>query len=135
MNEANTTLINTLNEYIQNVKDKRVEHYIITVSRDGETPPRSLISFYTRKEALEGYEKYQDAGFAEQILTVSLYEPSGKINTKILIFWIIIFGHVSNKKIKLNVRAKWNKTFDLFSSFTQKAICWKFFSCFCYIHY
>lgn len=84
MNEANTTLVNTLNEYIQNVKDKRVEHYIITVSRDEETPPRSLISFYTRKEALEGYEKYQDAGFAEQILTVSLYEPSGKINTKIL---------------------------------------------------
>ena len=27
---------------------------------------------------------YQDAGFAKQYLTVSLYEPSGKINTKIL---------------------------------------------------
>jgi hypothetical protein len=27
---------------------------------------------------------YQDAGFAKEYLTVSLYEPSGKINTKVL---------------------------------------------------
>ena len=84
MNKENTELINTLNDYIKNSKEKKITHYIITVSRDGENPPRSLISFYTQKEALEAYDKYEDAGFAKQYLTVSLYEPSGEINTKIL---------------------------------------------------
>jgi hypothetical protein len=84
MSEHNITLTNTLNEYIKNSKDGKIEHYIITVSRDGENPPRSLISFDTKKEAIEGYDKYQDAGFAKEYLTVSLYEPNGKINTKTL---------------------------------------------------
>lgn len=84
MSEHNITLTNTLNEYIKNSKDGKIEHYIITVSRDGENPPRSLISFDTKKEAIEGYDKYQDAGFAKESLTVSLYEPNGKINTKTL---------------------------------------------------
>jgi hypothetical protein len=84
MSEQNITLINTLNEYIKNSKDGRIQHYIITVSRDGENPPRSLISFDTKEEATKGYEKYQDAGFAKEYLTISMYEPSGKINTKTL---------------------------------------------------
>lgn len=84
MSEYNTTLINTLNEYVKNSKEGKIRHYIITVSRDGENPPRSLISFDTKKEAIEGYEKYQDAGFAKDYLTISLYEPDGKINTKTL---------------------------------------------------
>jgi hypothetical protein len=57
---------------------------MITVSRDGESPVRSIISFDNQKQAIEGYEMYQDAGFAKEYLTVSLYEPSGKINTKVL---------------------------------------------------
>lgn len=73
-----------INDYIKGTADKTVQHYIITTSRDGEFPVRSIISFENIKEALEGYEMYQDAGFAKQYLTVSLYEPSGKINTKIL---------------------------------------------------
>ena len=84
MTDYNTTLINTLNEYIKNAKEGKIIHYIITVSRDGEDIPRSLISFDTRKEALEGYDKYEDAGFAKEYTTVSLYEPDGKINTKTL---------------------------------------------------
>ena len=73
-----------LNNYIKGTAEKTIQHYIITVSRDGEFPVRSIISFDNIKEALEGYEMYQDAGFAKQYLTVSLYEPSGKINTKVL---------------------------------------------------
>jgi len=71
-------------EYIENSKSGKVSHYMITVSRDGESPVRSIISFDNPTQALEGYEMYQDAGFAKDYLTVSLYEPSGKINTKVL---------------------------------------------------
>jgi hypothetical protein len=73
-----------VNDYIKNSASGNVGHYIITVSRDGESPVRSIISFDNQKQALEGYEMYQDAGFAKEYLTVSLYEPSGKINTKVL---------------------------------------------------
>jgi hypothetical protein len=73
-----------VSEYIKNSASGNVSHYIITVSRDGESPVRSIISFDNQKQALEGYEMYQDAGFAKEYLTVSLYEPSGKINTKVL---------------------------------------------------
>ena len=73
-----------VNEYIKNSKEGKITHYIITVSRDGESPVRSIISFDNVTQALEGYEMYQDAGFAKDYLTVSMYEPSGKINTKVL---------------------------------------------------
>ena len=73
-----------INEYIANVKQQKVTHYIITVSRDGESPVRSIISYDNVVDAVAGYEMYQDAGFARNYLTVSLYEPSGKINTKVL---------------------------------------------------
>jgi len=71
-------------DYVQGSKEGMVNHYMITVSRDGESPVRSIISFDNLAQALEGYEMYQDAGFAKEYLTVSLYEPSGKINTKVL---------------------------------------------------
>ena len=73
-----------VNDYVKNSKSGSIGHYMITVSRDGESPVRSIISFDNEKQALEGYEMYQDAGFAKDYLTVSLYEPSGKINTKVL---------------------------------------------------
>jgi len=73
-----------VNDYIKNSSVGNVGHYMITVSRDGESPVRSIISFDNQKQAIEGYEMYQDAGFAKEYLTVSLYEPSGKINTKVL---------------------------------------------------
>ena len=73
-----------VNEYIANVKQQKVNHYIVTVSRDGESPVRSIISYDNIVDAVTGYEMYKDAGFAKNYLTVSLYEPSGKINTKVL---------------------------------------------------
>jgi len=73
-----------VNDYINASANGSVAHYMITVSRDGESPVRSIISFDNQKQALEGYEMYQDAGFAKDYLTVSLYEPSGKTNTKVL---------------------------------------------------
>ena len=73
-----------VNEYISNAKQQKVSHYIITVSRDGESPVRSIISYDNIIDAVAGYETYKDAGFAKNYLTVSLYEPSGRINTKVL---------------------------------------------------
>jgi len=73
-----------INEYLANAKEQKIGHYLITVSRDGESPVRSIISYDNVVDAVFGYEMYKDAGFAKNYLTVSLYEPSGKINTKIL---------------------------------------------------
>ena len=84
MSELNMTHDDMVNEYLKNAKEGKVGHYMITVSRDGESPVRSIISFDNIQQALEGYEMYQDAGFAKDYLTVSMYEPSGKINTKVL---------------------------------------------------
>jgi hypothetical protein len=84
MNELNHIHFDIVDEYIKNSKEGKIGHYMITVSRDGESPVRSIISFDNLTQALEGYEMYQDAGFAKDYLTVSMYEPSGKINTKVL---------------------------------------------------
>ena len=84
MNEIRPNHEDIVSEYINNSKQGKVNHYMITVSRDGEFPVRSIISFDNQKQALEGYEMYQDAGFAKDYLTVSLYEPSGNIKTKVL---------------------------------------------------
>jgi hypothetical protein len=84
MSELNATHDVMVKEYIDNSKEGKISHYMITVSRDGESPVRSIISFDNAKQALEGYEMYQDAGFAKDYLTVSLYQPSGMITTKVL---------------------------------------------------
>lgn len=84
MNELNPIHSDIVNDYIKSSKEGKIGHYMITVSRDGESPVRSIISFDNLEQALEGYEMYQDAGFAKDYLTVSMYEPSGQINTKVL---------------------------------------------------
>jgi hypothetical protein len=84
MDELNHIHFDIVNDYIKNSKEGKIGHYMITVSRDGESPVRSIISFDSLEQALEGYEMYQDAGFAKDYLTVSMYEPSSKINTKVL---------------------------------------------------
>jgi hypothetical protein len=84
MDELNHIHFDIVNDYIKNSKEGKIGHYMITVSRDGESPVRSIISFDSLEQALEGYEMYQDAGFAKDYLTVSMYEPSGKINVKVL---------------------------------------------------
>ena len=84
MSELNMTHDDMVNEYLKNAKEGKVGHYMITVSRDGESPVRSIISFDNNTQANEGYEMYQDAGFAKDYLTVSLYEPSGNVRTKVL---------------------------------------------------
>ena len=70
-------------QYLDDVKNKRADSYMLTVARDGEEPVRTIVFYSNAIEAAEAYNMYQDWGFAKQYLTVSLYEPSGKINTKV----------------------------------------------------
>ena len=57
---------------------------MLTISRDGESPERSIYFFNNAIEAVGNYNRYQDWGFAKNFLTVTLYEPNGKIESKIL---------------------------------------------------
>lgn len=84
MSDLNPMHQEIVDDYVKNAKEGKVGHYIITVARDGESPVRSIISFDNAEQAVEGYEMYQDAGFAKDFLTVSLYQPSGMITTKVL---------------------------------------------------
>jgi hypothetical protein len=70
----------TISEYKNNPDGK----YMITIARDGEYPERSIYIYGTALDAVNGYNEYTDWGFAKHFLTVSLYEPSGHITTKVL---------------------------------------------------
>ena len=61
-------------QYLDSVKNKTANSYMLTIARDGESPVRTIIF----------YGKYFDWGFAKQYLTVTLYEPSGKVHQKVL---------------------------------------------------
>jgi hypothetical protein len=71
-------------KYLEGCKNKSVTHYMLTISRDGEDPVRSILFYNDVVEAVQGYEMYQDAGFASRYLTITLYEPTGRVNSKIL---------------------------------------------------
>ncbi|MEY3364651.1 MAG: hypothetical protein RL332_451 [Actinomycetota bacterium] len=72
MNELNPSHSDIINKYLQDAKDRKIGHYMITVARDGEDPVRSIISFQNIEDAVDGYRMYQDAGFAKD------YEIPGK---------------------------------------------------------
>lgn len=58
--------------------------YMVTIARDGETPVRSIYRFDNAVDAAAGYAAYTDWGFAKDYLTVELYEPTGRVHTKVL---------------------------------------------------
>lgn len=72
-----------VNEYLENVKSKKANAYMLTISRDGEDPVRTIIFYNNSIEAAEAYNMYNDWGFAKQYLTVTLYEPNGVVNQKV----------------------------------------------------
>lgn len=75
--------LDVVNEYLESVKQKKANAYMLTISRDGESPVRTIIFYTNAIEAAEAYNMYNDWGFAKQYLTVTLYEPSGNINQKV----------------------------------------------------
>ena len=81
LNPNHKTLVD---EYINSVNEKTQNVYMLTVARDGEQPARSILYYSNAIDASYAYNKYTDWGFAKNFLTVTLYEPSGVINQKIL---------------------------------------------------
>jgi hypothetical protein len=70
-----------MQQYINDLKNKNTHEYVLTVIRD-DKEIQTAIAFGNAKEAIQGYEKYQDYGFAKNNLTVTLYEPNGIIHSK-----------------------------------------------------
>ena len=73
-----------VSKYLQQVNEKTSNSYMLTISRDGESPVRTIIFYQNAIDAAFAYNKYTDWGFAKNFLTVTLYEPSGVVNQKIL---------------------------------------------------
>ena len=73
-----------VSEYKNKVLNKTADSYMLTISRDGESPARSIYFYGDAVDAATGYAAYTDWGFAKDFLTVELYEPTGKVHSKIL---------------------------------------------------
>jgi hypothetical protein len=74
--------------FVQDFKKRAAEgtgdSYMLTIARDGESPVRSVYFYSNAVDAATGYAAYTDWGFAKDFLTVELYEPTGRVHTKVL---------------------------------------------------
>ena len=76
--------VDMVSQYVNEVQNKTATSYMLTIARDGESPVRTIIFYDNAIDAAEAYNKYVDWGFARNYLTIHLYEPSGKVNKKVL---------------------------------------------------
>lgn len=70
-------------EFKQRAAEGKGDSYMLTIARDGEAV-RSIYFYSNAIDAATGYDAYQDWGFAKDFLTVELYEPTGRVNSKVL---------------------------------------------------
>jgi hypothetical protein len=84
LNDLNPTNEVYVNQYKEAVKQNKANSYMLTIARDGESPVRSIYFYDNAVDATIGYEAYQDWGFAKDYLTVELYEPTGRVHSKVL---------------------------------------------------
>ena len=84
LDQTNTNHLDVVNNFKSQVSQKTASSYMLTISRDGESPVRSIYFYGSAIDAVSGYEAYQDWGFAKDFLTVTMYEPTGMIHEKIL---------------------------------------------------
>jgi hypothetical protein len=82
--ELNNLHVEMVHEFKQQVQQKTTEAYMLTIARDGEFPVRSIYFYDNAIDASSGYEAYSDWGFSKNFLTVTLYEPTGRVHEKIL---------------------------------------------------
>ena len=75
--------IDIVNNFVQEHKNAPAG-YMLTISRDGESPVRSIYNFHHMLDAAAAYNKYIDWGFAKEYLTITLYGPGGKLAEKVL---------------------------------------------------
>lgn len=84
MSELKAEHVDMVQEYRDRVIAKTADSYMLTIARDGESPARSIYFYGDAIDAATGYAAYTDWGFAKDFLTVELYEPTGKVHTKVL---------------------------------------------------
>lgn len=81
LNNHNAVMVE---EFKQKVSSGLGDSYMLTIARDGESPVRSIYFYDNAIDATTGYEAYRDWGFAKDFLTVELYEPTGRVHSKVL---------------------------------------------------
>jgi hypothetical protein len=84
MSELKTEHVDMVSDYRNRVVSKTADSYMLTIARDGESPARSIYFYGDAIDAANGYAAYTDWGFAKDFLTIELYEPTGKVHTKVL---------------------------------------------------
>jgi hypothetical protein len=82
--ELKKSHIDIVEKFKQQVQQKKADAYMLTIARDGESPVRSIYFYDNAIDASSGYQAYSDWGFSKDFLTVTLYEPNGKIHEKTL---------------------------------------------------
>jgi hypothetical protein len=82
--EINNSHVDMVEDFKQQVQLKTANAYMLTIARDGEHPVRSIYFYDNAIDATTGYEAYSDWGFAKDFLTVTLYEPTGRVHEKTL---------------------------------------------------
>lgn len=82
--ELNNLHIDMVEKFKEQVQQKTTSTYMLTVARDGESPVRSIYFYDNAIDASSGYEAYSDWGFSKNFLTVTLYEPTGRVHEKTL---------------------------------------------------
>lgn len=84
MDQLNSKHFEVVADYTKQAKSGTAKHYMMTIARDGESPARSIYFYENAIEAATGYAAYTDWGFAKDFLTVELYEPTGRVHSKVL---------------------------------------------------
>ena len=82
--ELNQHHVDMVQEFKDRVAAGEGDSYMLTIARDGESPARSIYFYGDAVEAARGYDAYTDWGFAKEYLTVELYEPTGRVHSKVL---------------------------------------------------
>lgn len=82
--ELNLTNKTVVENYLKEIKEHTNDSFMLTIARDGEDPVRSVIFYDNALDAAKVYNAYTDWGFAKNFLTVTLYEPNGKVHKKII---------------------------------------------------
>lgn len=84
MSDLNMTNQTMVDEFKARASAGKGDSYMLTIARDGESPVRSIYFYDNAIDASTGYVAYTDWGFAKDFLTVELYEPSGRVHSKVL---------------------------------------------------
>ena len=82
--ELNNQHFDMVEDFKKRASEGKGDSYMLTIARDGETPARSIYFYGDAVEAANGYQAYKDWGFAKEFLTVELYEPTGRVHSKVL---------------------------------------------------